>query len=182
MAHTCLSLTVRLVVPKIQVADPQDDTQMSVSSRLHSHTNLTDFEARSNSVPPSNETSGPLTFELGIDSFFGASHSMRPDGERHTHSFRIQATFVTDAVDDEGMVVGFREVSDLLETEAKRYANRYINEIPPFDEVQPTGENIAAVVFRRLGAALAPEVPGGPRLVSVTLWESPTSYVKVYAS
>ena len=122
-----------------------------------------------------------LSFELGIDSFFGASHTMRPDGARHTHSFRIQATFVTDEVDDEGMVVGFREVSDLLEREAKRYANAHINDIPPFDVVQPTGENIANVIFRNLAAALAVDLPVGPRLIAITLWENPTSYVKVKA-
>ena len=123
-----------------------------------------------------------LSFELGIDSFFGASHSMRPDGARHTHSFRIQATFVTDEVDEEGMVVGFREVSDLLEREARRYANAYINDIPPFDVIQPTGENIATVVFKNLAAALEVELEQGPRLIAVTLWESPTSYVKVKAT
>lgn len=122
-----------------------------------------------------------LTYELGIDSFFGASHSMRPGGPRHTHSFRIQATFETDAIDEEGMVVGFREVTNLLEQEAKKYANRYINEIPPFDVLQPTGENIVAVVFRNLAVSLAGEMEDAPRLVSVTLWENPTSYVKVTA-
>jgi 6-pyruvoyltetrahydropterin/6-carboxytetrahydropterin synthase len=127
----------------------------------------------------SSEVQAALRFELGIDSFFGASHSMRPNGERHTHSFRIQATFVTDAVDDDGMVVGFREVSNLLDAEAKKYVSRYINDIAPFDRIQPTGENIAAVVFRNLRQALAAELPLGPRLVAVTLWESPTSYVKV---
>jgi 6-pyruvoyl-tetrahydropterin synthase len=120
-----------------------------------------------------------LSFELGIDSFFGASHAMRPDGARHTHSFRIQATFVTDEVDDEGMVVGFREVSDLLEREAKRYANCFINDIPPFDVISPTGENIATVVFKNLAASLETELAAAPKLVAVTLWESPTSYVKV---
>jgi 6-pyruvoyltetrahydropterin/6-carboxytetrahydropterin synthase len=104
---------------------------------------------------------------------------MRPNGERHTHSFRIQATFVTDAVDDDGMVVGFREVTTLLEREAKKYATQHINDIPPFDRVQPTGENIAAVVFQHLANALTATLPVGPRLVAVTLWESPTSYVKV---
>ncbi len=123
-----------------------------------------------------------LSFELGIDSFFGASHSMRPGGARHTHSFRMQATFVTDEVDDEGMVVGFREVSDLLEREAKRYANSHINDVPPFDVIQPTGENIATVVFKNLAASLETELPIGPRLIAVTLWESPTSYVKVKAA
>ncbi|WP_322797085.1 6-carboxytetrahydropterin synthase [Tepidiforma sp.] len=125
-------------------------------------------------------TSG-LRFELALDSFFGASHAVRPNGEKHTHSYRVQAVFVTDAVDENGMIAGFREVKALLEREAKKYANRFLNEIPPFDVVQPTGENVAAVMFRNLAAALLEEMPGGPELVAVTLWENPTIAVRVIA-
>jgi 6-pyruvoyltetrahydropterin/6-carboxytetrahydropterin synthase len=120
-----------------------------------------------------------MAYELNIDSFFGASHAMRPTGETHTHSFRIQATFVTESVDDNGMICGFREVSDLLDFEAKRYVNRFINDIQPFDVVQPTGENLATVIYRNLSLTLAESMPGGPELVSVTLWENPTSSVRV---
>ncbi len=120
-----------------------------------------------------------MAYELAMDSFFGAAHAIRPSGERHTHSFRVQATFVTDSVDDNGMICGFREVSDLVEFEAKRYVNQFINDIPPFTVVQPTGENLATVIFRNLVTALATEMPGGPQLVGVTLWENPTSSVRV---
>lgn len=120
-----------------------------------------------------------MAYELAMDSFFGASHAIRPSGERHTHSFRVQATFVTDSVDENGMICGFREVSDILDFEAKRYVNRFINEIAPFDVVQPTGENLATVIYRNLLTSLANDMPGGPELVSVTLWENPTSSVRV---
>ncbi len=120
-----------------------------------------------------------MRYELGIDSFFGASHAMRPSGERHTHSFRVQASFVTDSVDSNGMVVGFREVSNLLDAEAKKYSGRFLNDIEPFTRIQATGENLAAVIFRNLATALAENLPDGTRLVTVTLWENPTSYVRV---
>lgn len=120
-----------------------------------------------------------MAYELAIDSFFGAAHAIRPTGERHTHSFRVQATFVTDSVDDNGMICGFREVSDLLDFEAKRYVNRFLNDMKPFDVVQPTGENLATVIYRDLLTTLAESMPGGPELVSVTLWENPTSSVRV---
>lgn len=123
-----------------------------------------------------------LTYELAVDSFFGAAHAMRPTGAKHTHSFRVQATFVTEHVDDQGMVVGFREMTDLLEAEARRFANAFINEIPPFDRIQPTGENISAFILRNVQHELGRIPVGGPRLVSVTLWENPTSYVKAIAN
>jgi 6-pyruvoyltetrahydropterin/6-carboxytetrahydropterin synthase len=120
-----------------------------------------------------------LTYELAVDSFFGASHAIRPGGAVHTHSFRVQALFAAESVDDNGMLCGFRDVMNLLEAEARRYANRFLNEIEPFHLIQPTGENIAAVIYRNLQVGITENMPYGPRLVSVTLWENPTSSVKV---
>jgi 6-pyruvoyltetrahydropterin/6-carboxytetrahydropterin synthase len=116
---------------------------------------------------------------MGIDSFFGASHAMRPSGELHTHSFRVQATLVSAQLDEQGMLYGFREVSDLLEAEAKKYANFILNDIEPFNIIQPTGENLAAVILKDLQTTLRHDLPGSPRLIGVTLWENPTSYVRV---
>jgi 6-pyruvoyl-tetrahydropterin synthase len=120
-----------------------------------------------------------MVYELAIDSFFGASHAMRPSGERHTHSFRVQAAFVTNHIDPSGMTVGFRDVSDLLNHEAHKYANEFLNDIEPFTVVQATGENLAAVIFHNLDTAITESIPHGPALIAVTLWENPTSYIKV---
>lgn len=125
------------------------------------------------------EVAAALVFEMGIDSFFGASHAMRPNGPRHTHSFRVQASFITDQLDSHGMTVGFREVSNLLDAEARRFASQYLNEVEPFTEIEPTGENLAAVIHRNLLTSLAEMLPDGPQLVAVTLWENPTSFVRV---
>lgn len=125
--------------------------------------------------------SAGLTYRMAIDSFFGATHAIRPKGEKHTHSYRVQAIFETERVDENGMVAGFREVLNLLEAEAKRLANRFLNELHPFTIIQPTGENVAAVIFRNLEARMLEEMPDGPRLVSVTLWENPTVSVTVDA-
>lgn len=125
------------------------------------------------------ELAAGLVYEMGIDSFFGASHAMRPNGPRHTHSFRVQASFVTEALDSVGMTVGFREVSNLLDFEAKRYASTFLNEMEPFTVIEPTGENLASVIFRNLLTSLLATLPDGPKLVGVTLWENPTSYVRV---
>ncbi|MGH2632829.1 MAG: 6-pyruvoyl trahydropterin synthase family protein [Tepidiformaceae bacterium] len=125
------------------------------------------------------ELASELVYEMGIDSFFGASHAMRPNGARHTHSFRVQASFVTEELDTSGMTVGFREVSNLLDAEAKRFASKFLNEIEPFTMIEPTGENLASVIFRNLLTSLQTTLPGGPKLIGVTLWENPTSYVRV---
>ena len=120
-----------------------------------------------------------LVYEMGIDSFFGASHFMRPNGAVHTHSFRIQAMFETAQVDDHGMMLGFREVNDVLEAEARKYANRVLNDIEPFTVIEPTGENLAAIILRNLQTRLVHDVVGCPRLIALTLWENPTNFIRV---
>ncbi len=120
-----------------------------------------------------------MCYEVAIDSFFGASHAVRPSGERHTHSFRVQATFLCDGLDERGMTVGFREITTLLETEARRYSNQFLNDIPPFTVIQASGENLATVIYRNVEVACRAALPGGPRLAAVTLWENPSSSVRV---
>jgi 6-pyruvoyltetrahydropterin/6-carboxytetrahydropterin synthase len=160
---------IRIVTPDRAVLEPASAQRFAWLSR----------ETTQLSAP---ELTAGLTYELAVDSFFGAAHAMRPGGARHTHSFRVQATFVNDRIDDHGMVVGFREMTDLLESEARRFANSFINDIPPFDHIQPTAENIAAYILRSVQYELRLRPEGSPRLVAVTLWENPTSYVKAVAA
>ncbi len=141
--------------------------------------NVVPLHAPANAEALQANASRGITYEVAIDSFFGASHAMRPKGDRHTHSFRVQAAFVTDHIDHNGMTVGFREVSDLLNNEARKYANQFLNEIEPFRQIQSTGENLAAIIFHNLHEAITIRIPDGPRLIAVTLWENPTSYIRV---
>lgn len=120
-----------------------------------------------------------MRYEVAIDSFFGASHAVSPAGERHTHSFRVQATFLCEALDDRGMTVGFREITNLLEAEARKYSNQFLNDIAPFTVIQASGENLATVIYRNLEVACREALADGPLLQAVTLWENPTSYVRV---
>ena len=55
-----------------------------------------------------------------------------------------------------------------------QFDNTVLNQIPPFTEIQPTSENVAAVIYHDLVQALA----GHPVAVrSVCVWETPTNYV-----
>ena len=128
------------------------------------------------------QLSAGLSYEMGIDSFFGASHAIRPDGPRHTHSFRVQVTLVSDALDEEGMMRGFRGVSNVLNEEIQQLANRFLNEIEPFDVIQATSENLAGFLFRKLREGLAGSNGSDSGVVALTLWENPTTYVRVRAA
>ena len=61
-----------------------------------------------------------------------------------------------------------------LEALAKRLDYGCINDVPPFDQINPSAENIAQWFARELGA----EVTGEDAVVqAVTIWEGPVNSV-----
>ena len=55
-----------------------------------------------------------------------------------------------------------------------RLDHKYINEIPPFDKINPTSENIAKWFYQELDK---PEIRQEHKLDEVTVWEGPFAYV-----
>lgn len=78
----------------------------------------------------------------------------------------------SDQQSDDGIVMGFGEARTLIESIVMDYNETLLNTVPPFDDTQPTSENIARVIYERLAAELA---EGSIRLKQVRVWESPTN-------
>jgi 6-pyruvoyltetrahydropterin/6-carboxytetrahydropterin synthase len=53
------------------------------------------------------------------------------------------------------------------------FDHQYLNEVPPFTELNPTTENIARYVFDRLSKDINTD---SIKVSKVTVWESPTCY------
>jgi len=75
-----------------------------------------------------------------------------------------------------GMVLDLKELKDLLDRQVVQpYDHRFLNyEVPPFDRVIPTPENVARDIWQRL----APHLNGGTCLRLVRLYETPDLYVE----
>lgn len=70
------------------------------------------------------------------------------------------------------MGVNFRDLKDVLRREVHdRYDHRHLNDLPPFDKVPPTAENLAREVFIQLQERFRPGAHG--KLVRVEVWEGP---------
>ena len=86
----------------------------------------------------------------------------------HGHSWRVEAVLSAAQLGEEGMAWDFVEIQAALRELAARLDHRDINTVPPFDEVSPTTERIAAWFFEGLRERL----PAAP-LTAVTVWEGP---------
>jgi 6-pyruvoyltetrahydropterin/6-carboxytetrahydropterin synthase len=97
----------------------------------------------------------------------------------HGHNFVLEVTLEGEPDRVTGMVLDLVELKRILNAEVvEPFDHRFLNrEVPPFDRVTPTTENIAVEIWRRL----APHFAGaGPKLHSVRLYETEDVYVDYY--
>jgi 6-pyruvoyltetrahydropterin/6-carboxytetrahydropterin synthase len=103
---------------------------------------------------------------------FGAEAN--PHG--HGHNYVLEVTLGGKVDEVTGMIVDLKDVKTILNREVVDvYDHRYLNaEVPPFDQVVPTAENIARDIWRRLLPHFNSEVV---QLRNVRLWENENLYV-----
>jgi 6-pyruvoyltetrahydropterin/6-carboxytetrahydropterin synthase len=97
-----------------------------------------------------------------------------PNGHGHNFVLEVSVEGVPDPLT--GMVVDLKDLKDLLNREVVAlYDHRFLNyEVPPFDRVNPTAENIAREIWRRLKPALDTQ---GRKLQQVRLYETADLWV-----
>ena len=119
-----------------------------------------------------------FVYEITLDMFFNARHFVVMNGvpgEVHTHSYRLQVRCRSRQLEqDSHVVVGYTAIRERMNQVVSAYNNQLLNDLPPFQRLQPTTENLAAVLFQQLERLLA-DLP--VELVGVTVWESPTESV-----
>lgn len=95
----------------------------------------------------------------------------------HGHSYRLKVTVQGPVDPVTGFVMDFRVLKEILKREVyARFDHRFINkEVEPFKGdpfFQPTAENMAQVIWKRLEPFLKKEKV---QQVEVALWETPDS-------
>lgn len=94
----------------------------------------------------------------------------------HGHNYVVEVTLAGDPDPVTGMVFDLKRLKEILESQVVQpMDHRFLNyEVPPFDRVVPTAENLAAEIWRRV----APCLSGGPaRLDGVRVYETEDMYV-----
>ena len=118
-------------------------------------------------------------YTLKILTDFASAHTLRDypgDCRRmHGHNWKLEVEVITDRLDNTGMGVDFRVIKNAARDLAKTLDHYYLNDIPPFDKINPTAENIAAYFYRELVSALNNE---RIQVSSVTLWETDRACVR----
>ncbi len=113
----------------------------------------------------------PVLSEEENRAFYGAAAN--PNGHGHNYILEVTLDGTPDPVT--GMVFDLKRLKEVLNREVvDPMDHRFLNyEVPPFDRVVPTAENIAMEIWRRL----EPHFGGEVRLKNVRLFETQDLYV-----
>ena len=97
----------------------------------------------------------------------------------HGHNYVVEVSLRGEPDPVTGMVLDLKELKEVLNRQVVApYDHRFLNyEVPPFDHVVPTTENIARDIWQRLEPHLCNEKS---KLYSVRVYETPDLYVDYF--
>jgi len=112
---------------------------------------------------------------IAVEGSFSAAHFLRGYKGKcenlHGHRFKVVARLRFAGLNEIGLAYDFTEFKKQLGEVTGRYDHTCLNEIKPFDVINPSSENIAATIYQQLSA----KVPADGVIDSVEVWESPES-------
>jgi 6-pyruvoyltetrahydropterin/6-carboxytetrahydropterin synthase len=116
-------------------------------------------------------------FEVSVEETFAAGHALRNYKGKcenvHGHNYRVQLTFSGPELDSIGLLVDFVAVKKLMQTVVDRLDHQYLNELAPFNVLNPSAENIAKYFYDEISGGLAQNAR--VKLGQVRIWETDTS-------
>jgi len=115
-------------------------------------------------------------YELKIITDFSAAHRLENFNGKcealHGHNWKVEVFLLGDRLDAAGLVQDFGVVKARAWEVLGELDHRYLNELPAFQNQNPSSENLARYLFGRLGEVLNGD---GLRVSRVSVWESDTS-------
>lgn len=115
-------------------------------------------------------------YQVSVRQHFDAAHYLR--GYRgkcervHGHRFEVVVTVEAESLDEIGIAFDFAVLKKHLGEILSRFDHVCLNEVSPFEGINPSSENIATTIYQELRGRL-----DGVAISKIEVWESPESCV-----
>ena len=111
-------------------------------------------------------------FRLKVEGNFSSAHNLRgykgKCEDLHGHNWRVEITVESEELDEIGMLQDFKYLKKKLNAVLEDLDHQYLNKLVQFKKINPTSENIAKYIYKKLKSPI-------PLLNCVTVWENSTS-------
>jgi 6-pyruvoyltetrahydropterin/6-carboxytetrahydropterin synthase len=111
-------------------------------------------------------------FCLSVETTISAAHYLNgydgPCSELHGHNWRVVARVQSDRLNETGMVIDFKDLSDTLNRVTRKYDHSTLNKLEPFGRINPTAEHIAQQIYKEMKTLLPKHV----QMNRISVWET----------
>jgi 6-pyruvoyltetrahydropterin/6-carboxytetrahydropterin synthase len=118
-------------------------------------------------------------FEVTVEDTFAAGHALR--GYRgkcenpHGHNYKVRVTLAGEKLDDIGLLYDFKDLKAVMGDIIDRLDHQFLNDIDPFQQQNPSAENLARYFYQTTNSKLRSATDGRVRVKNVTVWETDTT-------
>ena len=116
-------------------------------------------------------------YQVSVEGHFDAAHFLRDYGGKcerlHGHRFKVVVSLKAERLNKVGLAYDFTELKRHLNEVLEQFDHTSLNELKPFDKINPSSENIAREIYNQVQKRLSE----GVLLLNVEVWESPESRV-----
>lgn len=123
-------------------------------------------------------------YEVSVEDTFAAGHALR--GYRgkcenpHGHNYKVRVTLAGESLDNTGLLLDFRELKNLMNSVIDRLDHQMLNDIEPFNQLNPSAENMAKYFYDEISSRLCQSTAGRVRVRQIKLWETDTTTATYY--
>lgn len=86
----------------------------------------------------------------------------------HGHNWKVLVEVSADELDVTGMAMDFKDLNDMAWKVIGKFDHQVINEVEPFNQVNPTAENLARYFYEEIKRTL----PANIKMEKIGLWET----------
>jgi 6-pyruvoyltetrahydropterin/6-carboxytetrahydropterin synthase len=118
-------------------------------------------------------------FEVSVEESFAAGHALR--GYRgkcenpHGHNYKVRITVAGEELDAIGLLFDFKDLKAAMGQVVERFDHQYLNDLEPFQRLNPSAENMAKYFYDEVGTLLKQQTNGRVRVKEVRIWETDTT-------
>jgi 6-pyruvoyltetrahydropterin/6-carboxytetrahydropterin synthase len=129
-------------------------------------------------------------YEISVEKHIDAAHYLRDYKGKcenlHGHRYRIVVKVSAEKLNEIGLAYDFADLKKHLGEILERYDHTCLNDVKPFDKINPSAENLAATIYKELKKSLERARDeraklvnvGAPELSAVEVFETPEQGVE----
>jgi 6-pyruvoyltetrahydropterin/6-carboxytetrahydropterin synthase len=115
-------------------------------------------------------------FEISVECNFAAGHALRNYKGKcenvHGHNYKVRVTLAGDKLNAAGLLMDFVDLRAEIKEQVEKLDHRFLNDIPPFDQLNPSAENLAKYFCDGIEPRARSQ---GLQVLGVTVWETDTT-------